>query len=215
MGLLKTAQRSRSGGVRRVLMALGALTLLGVLFPSGSASAQEYPPGILPPGEWTEAEANWLVGEVEWAEQELPAFTTARLQELGFVNIGVVAPGGYGHWTNVNYFTDSHFLNPQYPESVVTQGSQVVAAMFFMGPATTLENLPSLVSWIPGWHDHPELCSDETGRVVGASRPDGTCAVGQPVLTAMTHVWIVDNECGHRFGGVDAGGLHCEYEHDH
>jgi hypothetical protein len=195
---------------------MGGLVLLGTLFPGQTASAQEEPPpGILPEGDWTEAEANWLVNWVEWAEQELPAFNdTARLEELGFVNIGVTAPGGYGHWVNVRWFFDDHFLNPEYPESIVTQNGQVVAAMMFMRPDTTLANLPSLISFIPGWHDHPELCSDTSGRIVGASR-NGQCEVGSPVLTAMTHVWIVDNDCGHRFGGVDGGGLHCEYEHDH
>jgi hypothetical protein len=28
----------------------------------------------------------------------------------------------------------------------------------------------------------------------------------------MTHVWIEDNECGHRFAGVDRGRVHCDVD---
>jgi hypothetical protein len=202
--------------------AIAALAVgVGLLVPTSTASAQEPPPpGILPEGNWTEAQATWLVNAVRTAERELPAFAdTARLQQLGFIDIGVVAPGGYEHWVNVGWFNDDHILNPLYPESLVFHrtaggGRQVVAAMYFVRPEWTLETLPSMISWIPGFHDHPELCSDDSGRVVGFAGPDGTCTRGRPVLTPMTHVWIVDNECGHRFGGIDAGGLHCDY-HDH
>jgi hypothetical protein len=31
----------------------------------------------------------------------------------------------------------------------------------------------------------------------------------------MIHVWVTDPGCGHRFGGLGTGGLHCEYEHEH
>jgi hypothetical protein len=34
-------------------------------------------------------------------------------------------------------------------------------------------------------------------------------------MPPMMHVWIVDNACGHRFGGVGVGGLNCDVSHDH
>jgi hypothetical protein len=192
----------------------------GVAQPSSAAPAApdqtEPPPGILPEGEWTEAQANWLVNAVRAAERELPARfgSASQLAPLGFVNIGVLVPGGYSHYVNVSWMNDAHILNPQYPESLVyDSGGRVVAAMYFLGPEYTMETIPSLISWIPGWHTHPELCSDEQGRVVGIPI-NGQCTRGRPVTAPMTHVWIVDNECGHRFGGLDGGGLHCDY-HDH
>jgi hypothetical protein len=34
-------------------------------------------------------------------------------------------------------------------------------------------------------------------------------------MPPMMHVWIVDNACGHRFGGVGVGGLDCDVSHGH
>jgi hypothetical protein len=212
----------RARGRRRaVRVALATLAVLALQFGGSPASADEHYTGVLPEGDWPDPAADWAIDFIERAEQELPAFNdTARLEELGFVNVGVTAPGGYDHWTNVSWMMDEHILDPQYPESLVFQrtadgGYEVQAAMFFLSPETTMETIPSLISWLPGWHTHPELCSDDEGRIVGTPGPDGTCANGDPVLAPMMHAWIVDNDCGHRFGGIDAGGLHCDYEHDH
>jgi hypothetical protein len=222
MGFAPIPRRSRTGGhTRRRRLGLTIVVVaLGLLFPTSQTSAQEIPPGIIPEGEWTDAQAQWLVNFVDYAEEVLPAFSDrAALPGMGYVNIGVVTAGGYEHWTNVGMFGDDHVLNPRYPESLVFQrqadGSwQLQAAMLFVGANYTMETIPELIRWIPGWHAHPELCSDDQGRIVGAS-VNGQCTRGRPVLTPMIHVWIVDNACGHRFGGVDGGGLHCEYEHDH
>jgi hypothetical protein len=86
--------------------------------------------------------------------------------------------------------------------------------MLFISAQTTMETIPSVIRWLPGWHAHPELCSDDQGRVVGAFIGGRCVPSGRQVLTPMIHVWIVDNQCGHRFGGLDGGGLHCDYE-DH
>jgi hypothetical protein len=222
MGSGSTAQRFSKGRARRRRLGLSiAFVALGLLFPSSPASAQEIPPGILPEhGTYSPLEAQWLVNWVRYAEQALPRYADrAALPGMGYVNIGPVAPGGYEHWVNVPMFFDQHILNPDHPESLVFQrqpdGSwQLQAAMFFTHPAWTMETIPELIRFIPGWHTHPELCADDTGRIVGISR-DGQCTTGRPVWIPMTHVWIVDNACGHRFGGVDGGGLHCDYEHDH
>jgi hypothetical protein len=235
MGLRSTASRSRATDaderrrrLRHPAAALAAVALLvlsacaagaaqpnSAAEPSGGASvqAEEPPPGIVPPGEWTEAQTTWLVNKVREAEEKLPQFNDqSQLAGLGFVNIGVLA-GGYSHYVNVGWMSDAHFLNPDYPESLVYDMSgNVVAVMFFMSPTMTVEQLPSMISWLPGWHAHPELCSDDQGRVVGFPI-GGQCTRGRVVTNPMMHVWIVDNACGHRFGGLGGGGLLCEHEH--
>jgi hypothetical protein len=196
-------------------MAVVALTLTGT-----SASAQTPSDGVLPAGEWTDLQRQAATNLVRTSERDLPAFSdTARLEELGFVNIGVQVPGGYAHYVNVPWMSDDHYLDPNYPESVVLKRDasgqwQVQAAMFFLTPTMTLDQIPEFIAWFPGWHAHPELCSDDQGRVVGFP-VNGQCTRGRVVTNPMLHVWIVDNECGHRFGGLDGGGLHCDYgEHN-
>ena len=39
------------------------------------------------------------------------------------------------------------------------------------------------------------------------SCPAGSHSAATPL---MMHVWIVDNACGHRFGGIGVDGLHCD-----
>jgi hypothetical protein len=215
-----TAARRRRA-LRRVA---SLLALLGVFaFGSGvsSASTAQGAPGILPEGDWSELEAAWATDFIERAERDLPAnFSNPNDLPEGFLDIGPIAPGGYRHFVNVSWFRDAHILNPRYPESLVyrrtsTGGWQIVAAMFFLWPEATMETIPEMIGWLPGFHTHPELCSNEQGQVVGTPIGGGCPPGSGPVTTPMMHAWIVDNECGHRFGGVDAGGLHCEYEHDH
>jgi hypothetical protein len=196
-------------------MAVVALTLTGT-----SASAQTPSDGILPAGEWTDLQRQAATNLVRDSERDLPAFSdTNRLVELGFVDIGVQVPGGYAHYVNVPWMSDDHYLDPQYPESVVLKRDangqwQVQAAMFFLTPTMTLDQIPEFIAWYPGWHAHPELCSDDQGRVVGFPI-NGQCTRGRVVTNPMLHVWIVDTPCGHRFGGLDGGGLHCDYGEHH
>jgi hypothetical protein len=201
--------------VAMATMAVVALTLTGT-----SASAQTPSDGVLPAGEWTDLQRQAATNLVRDSERDLPAFSdTNRLVELGFVDIGVQVPGGYAHYVNVPWMSDDHYLDPNYPESVVLKRDasgqwQVQAAMFFLSPTMTLDQIPEFIRWFPGWHAHPELCSDDQGRVVGFPI-NGQCTRGRVVTNPMLHVWIVDNECGHRFGGLDGGGLHCDYgEHN-
>jgi hypothetical protein len=231
MGSPITSRRSRAaghtGGRRRHLQhplaALAAVALLalsacaaGASQPGGGASGQaEPPPGIVPPGEWTEEQETRMVDMVTEAEEKLPQFNDqSQLEALGFVNIGVLA-AGYSHYVNVGWFTDEHILNPDFPESLVyAPTGEVVAAMYFLGPEYNLDNLPADIAWLPGWHAHPELCTDDQGRVVGFAF-GGQCTRGQPALVPMMHVWITDPGCGHRFGGLGVGGLECDYNHEH
>jgi hypothetical protein len=235
MSLRITARRPHAAGPvggrrRRHLLTGAALGVVIVLLSAGTGAGatqarspaavqEEPPPGIVPPGEWSEVESSFLVKMVRDAEATLPKFNDIpAIEAQGFVNIGVLS-AGYAHYVNVRWMTDGHILNPNYPESLVygrnASGAwEVVAAMYFLTPDITVDTVPDLISWMPGWHAHPELCSDELGRVVGIPI-NGQCTRGQPVTTPMMHVWIVDNQCGHRFGGLGVGGLHCDYEHEH
>jgi hypothetical protein len=178
--------------------------------------------GMLPPGDWTEEQQMFLHDLIERTEAALPAFGDPdELAAMGFVNFGVTAPGGWDHWTNQAWIDDEHILDPGHPESLVfrfteTGGYELEAAMFFLPSQYDLTNIPEELAWVPGWHQHPELCVWPDGTFAGLANGDGTCSAGAPSdMPPMMHVWIVDNACGHRFGGVGVGGLDCDVSHDH
>lgn len=227
--------RSRAGSGRRwargvSVIAVSVAALVAGLAPTAPASAQDYPEGIIPPGDWTEEQANELLRMVDEAEEKLPAtFPTgvsvaevrSILEPMGFVDIGPTT-AGYSHYVNVGWFNDDHLFDPEYPESLVYHREDgmetLAAAMYFHNMGITMDNIPEEHQWLPGWHTHPELCSDERGRVVGFNGGGGECPPGSQPGDGppMIHVWIVDNECGHRFGGLGVEGFHCDYEdHDH
>jgi hypothetical protein len=56
------------------------------------------------------------------------------------------------------------------------------------------------------------------GTFAGETDPESpSCPPGtsQATTPLMTHVWIVDNACGHRFGGVGVEGQHCAHDMGH
>jgi hypothetical protein len=178
-------------------------------------------PGILPEGDWTEAQAHAAIDLVDRTEQALPAFSDpSTLEELGFFEFGARAPGGYDHWINPGWFDDGRLLDPNYPEALVFRstpdGDYVLeAAMFYLSTQHDMSNIPEDLRWLPGWHTHQELCVDDQGRYTGLVLDDGTCASGTPAdMPPMMHVWIVDNSCGHRFAGIGVGGIDCDISHE-
>lgn len=207
----------------RAMVPLGALALVaGLLTTAASpASAQEDPPpGLIPEGDWTPDQVDFMLDLIDRTEAALPAFADggtldeSLLEGMGFVNSGITAPGGWDHWVNMSWLDDEHILDPEHPESLVfrsVNGEWVLeAAMFFVRSGDRIEDLPGRypdLAWLPGWHTHPDLCWNDSGIVTG-------CGQGEPILVPMTHVWIVDNACGHRFAGVGVGGLHCG-DHQH
>jgi hypothetical protein len=220
-----------SGRKRSVIVGVGtALITLAALLVASPASAQEPPPGLIPEGDWTQAQIDWMVAEIETTEAVLPEHypTVATYQELenelgdlGFFEFGATAPGGYDHWINPGRLVDGHVLNPEFAESLVYQVRgdgqwELKAAMFMLGPGVEVHEIPGLISWLPGWHGHPELCVNPDGTFAGITDPDnpncppGTTSASTPV---MMHVWIEDPGCGHRFGGVGVQGLHCDVGH--
>jgi hypothetical protein len=176
--------------------------------------------GILPPGDWTDeqvAEAHDLVARTEEA---LPRFAdSSQLEALGFFDFGISAPGGYDHWINPGWIDDDHLLDPDFPESLVFRhmpdgGYELQAAMFFLPSGHDMSNIPEDLQWWPGWHMHDDLCVDDGGRFTGIVDVDGTCFSGHPSdMPPMMHIWVVDNECGHRFASIDIGGVECDVMH--
>lgn len=178
------------------------------------------------PDSYTQEHVEWLMALIERNEQELQQWNdTSILEEQGFVWIGDGrTPGGYQHWIKLDWYDDEHILNPDYPESLVFRttedGEELAAVMYHLPFHYDMDTIPSLVSWIPGWHAHGNLCFNESGQLNGVANPPDLCPDGEPAPLSppMTHVWIEDNGCGPgmgRFAGIDIGGLQCEYEHDH
>ena len=221
---------------RRLAATVGivALTLVLVMLMARPVAGQEpghgHGPtgaeGILPPDGWPEGQTGWTQEQIDYAvakvqevERVLPAKfgDITKMAELGYIDFRLTAPGGYDHWGRKDYNTDERTLDPEYPESLVFQrmpdGSRrLVAAMFFSEPGSTMTNiLPSNIAWLPGWHTHEkQFCVNEQGQFV-SSPNNGTCTTGSFSTNnaPMTHVWIVDNECGHRFAGIDSPGVVC------
>jgi hypothetical protein len=195
----------------------GGVALVGGMALAPSASAQTHGEGLVPPGDWTHDQVMYMLDLIDETEQALPAYADLEyIQSLGFENFGATAPGGYDHWTNIGWINDEHVLDPAYPESLVFRhtssgGYELQAAMFFLPSEYDLTNIPDDLAWLPGWHSHPELCVDENGKFTGLVDENGNCDYGSPAdMPPMMHVWIVDNDCGHRFGGVGVGGLMCD-----
>lgn len=218
---MTTRTRTRWRG--RIAAALGvvALTALGV--PSApQAGAHDSP--VLPPGDYTEEQMTQAEELVHHVEQVLPGKFAdwQTLEAMGFYDFGVNTPNGYRHFINPSWMADDHLLDPEFAESLVYKdhgGGHLVleAAMFYLKPEHTMENIPAEYAWLPGWHIHEELCVDENGRFSGINIPGEGCRpAGEPSWSPpMMHVWIVDNECGHRFTGLGVTGAMCDVEGEH
>jgi len=218
----------------RRAMTLGFAASALVMAPAMvGAQSHEHPPGggdgLLPPGEWSDEQEADLLDLIDRTEAELPAFgDPEELLEMGFIDFGIGAPGfpgenaGYDHFINWDWIDDEHILDPSYPESLVfrttwdeetgEQSYELVSAMYFLPSQYGLDDMPAAYAWYPGWHTHENICVDETTLTFAGLSSNGTCREGARVFDKppMMHTWIVDNPCGHRFGGIDVGGPHCD-----
>lgn len=215
---------------RAFSVAVGAVLLGAAL--TAPAAAQQHHEGLIPDGDWTDDQITYMLDKIEETERVLPATfpalatyeeLEAELGALGFSEFGATAPGGYDHWINPGWFFDDHLIEPEFAESLVYQLEadgrwRLVSAMFMLDPAIGLSEIPGDIAWLPGWHGHPELCVEDdgsgTGSFAGITDPENpTCPEGtrQATTPVMMHVWIVDNDCNHRFGGIGVSGLHCEH----
>lgn len=224
--------RSRVGSQLRwakragVAMTMTVTLVAGLLpaSPAPSASAEDEPDdpdGLLPPGDWEPWQVERMLDLIADAEEKLPAFSdVSTLPDRGFFKLGVTTPGGFEHWYHVGSFFDEHVLDPEHPESLVFRrtatGNELVAVMLFLDAGTTMDDVPDELRWLPGWHVHSEGCVDELGLVVGFTIPGtNSCPPGSRPADGppMVHVWIADNECGHRFAGTGLTGVHCDHGH--
>jgi hypothetical protein len=128
-------------------------------------------------------------------------------------------PGGFQHFVNRDFMRDGIELDPQRIESIVLHvnadgGKTVASAMYILNPGTTLEQAPDIAGSLTPWHDHQNLCWDESGTrlegiyVNGRCRPGGTLRATAP----MMHVWVDNPPCG-PFSGIEGHGGSCQHTH--
>ena len=128
--------------------------------------------------------------------------------------------GGYLHFVNQSYLADGQELDPQHIESIVLQrqpdGSEkVVTAMYILTRGTTLADAPDIAGSLTPWHDHQNLCWDETGTKLAGIVVDGQCRPGGTfrATAPMMHVWLTNPPCG-PFSGVEGhGAADCAHTH--
>jgi hypothetical protein len=128
--------------------------------------------------------------------------------------------GGYEHFVNVSYLADGLELDPEHIESIVLQrqadgSEQVVTAMYILNRGSTLADAPDIAGSLTPWHDHQNLCWDDSGVklagivINGQCRPGGTFRPTAP----MMHVWLTNPPCG-PFSGVEGHGTtDCTHVH--
>lgn len=128
--------------------------------------------------------------------------------------------GGFEHFVNPAFMRDSRELDPDAIESIVLQrqadgSKKVVSAMYILEPGKTMADVPDIAGGLTTWHDHQNLCWDETGLrlagviIAGRCVPGGTFRPTPPML----HVWVDDPPCG-PFTGIEGhGGGSCEHSH--
>jgi hypothetical protein len=132
----------------------------------------------------------------------------ADLPGVGYHSIGDSATG-YEHYINYGYIGDDHFLDPNYPESLVyrVDGDQrTLASAMYIANEMPLDD-PKLVGYggsLMQWHVHLNLCWQVNDQGVptvvavteehGGTCPEGTFSAGGE--NPMVHVWVLPHECG-------------------
>ncbi len=108
--------------------------------------------------------------------------------------------------------SDGAELDPTRIESLVfentAEGPMLVSAMYILETGTTMAEVPEVAGDLTAWHDHQNLCWDESGtRLAGVSADGKTCrpAGELRVTPPMLHVWLSDNACG-PFAGIEGHG---------
>lgn len=140
----------------------------------------------------------------------------AAVTAAGYRWVGDSA-GGFHHYVKWEYLADGRELDPSAIESIVLLeqggGLEVVSAMYILSPGKTMDDVPDIAGELTPWHDHQNLCWDETGtRIVGVLQ-NGVCTAGTFRPTPpMMHVWLEDTPCG-PFAPVEGHGGDCLHDH--
>lgn len=227
-----SAQVARARGLELTAGRAPAGSAVGSAHPAGQVAGDSEPsrsrlaagdhgehgdPGHDFPDDWTPEQvafAEALIADTEAALADYRHEAILPLLGYGWSFDGT-EPGSYRHWTHLGRVSDGHTLDPRHPESLVVRntgdGGVLEAAMFILSLGHDMTNIPEDVAWLPGWHEHRNLCFDDSFRIVGLA-VDGVCERGfLYVPPPMMHVWTVDTPCG-RFAGVDEHGLQCDHE---
>jgi hypothetical protein len=78
-----------------------------------------------------------------------------------------------------------------------------------------MADVPDVAGPLTTWHDHQNLCWDESGVRLAGVVVNGTCTPGgvQRGTSPMLHVWITEHPCG-PFAGIEGhGNGTCTHEH--
>ncbi|HUQ63566.1 MAG TPA: hypothetical protein VM121_07425 [Acidimicrobiales bacterium] len=138
-----------------------------------------------------------------------PFTDKAALTAAGYRSIGDGFPfTTHEHFINADYLNDGREVDPNHVESFVLEGTgpgaPVVSAMYILEKGETMDDVPDIGGDVTTWHDHQDLCWDESGvRLAGVLMngrcfPSGTLRPTPPML----HVWLADNKCG-PFAGIE------------
>jgi hypothetical protein len=138
--------------------------------------------------------------------------TTAAAEAAGYVWIGDGRRvGGFQHYVNRDLMRDGKILDSDAVESLVFEntasGPVLVSAMYLLEPGATMADVPDVAGDLTVWHDHQNLCWDETGQRLAGVVVNGVCRPGgvQRGTTPMLHVWLADHQCG-PFAGIEGHG---------
>ena len=140
----------------------------------------------------------------------------ASLTRAGYRSIGDGFPvTPYEHFIHPEYLRDGRELDPERIESIVLQGigesTRIVSTMYILEPGKTMAEVPDLAGELTTWHDHQNLCWDETGTYLKGFVKYGRCFPGGELKPTppMLHVWLQEHECG-PFAGLDGHGGGCD-----
>ncbi len=86
--------------------------------------------------------------------------------------------------------------------------------MYILERGKTMADVPDIAGELTTWHDHQNLCWDETGTYLkgfikfGRCFPSGELKPTPPML----HVWLQEHACG-PFAGLEGHGGGCDHGH--
>ena len=140
----------------------------------------------------------------------------AAVKAAGYTSIGDGFPiSSFEHYINAAYLDDGHELDPDRVESIVIEststGDRVASAMYILETGRTMADVTDRTyGGLATWHDHQNLCWDESGTRIAGFLVNGNCIPrGEFKLTPpMLHVWMKAHECG-PFSGLEGHGASC------
>jgi hypothetical protein len=146
--------------------------------------------------------------------------TVEQATAAGYVWIGDGRQvGKFQHYVNPALIADDRILDPDAVESLVYEntasGPELVSAMYLLPAGATMADVPDVAGPLTTWHDHQNLCWDESGVRLAGVVVNGTCTPGgvQRGTSPMLHVWLTEHPCG-PFAGIEGHGSGtCAHEH--